>query len=219
MANNEDPKGTEQAQQEHPDEESLPEVSQPEDPEEVRAVYIAHPGMPRLSDRDLKRLPRLFPPPRWWHWWKPRTPWWWRWRERSDCCCCCCSKAHIPHPAPTPLPAAPAPAPTPPPVLPPTINLRQGWLPIGGAFYLLITHLGSRCQFVVEWDSTGGVGQLRVDLDVRDPGGSAFRRLASNLGPNDQYTFTGQRATYVFRATVRDSRGQSTFDTHTVTCP
>ena len=92
-------------------------------------------------------------------------------------------------------------------------------LPIGRAFYLLITPHGSRCQFVVEWAAAGGVGQLLVDLDVQGPDAAGFRRLASGLGPHDQYTFTGERATYVFRATVRDSRGQTAFDTHTVTSP
>jgi hypothetical protein len=92
-------------------------------------------------------------------------------------------------------------------------------LAIGGLFYLLITPQGDRCQFVVQWAATGGVGQLTVDLDVQEAGNTAFRRLASGLGPNDQYVFVGNRTTYLFRATVTDSRGQSTFNTLSVTCP
>ena len=109
----------------------------------------------------------------------------------------------------------------PPPAVapPPTIVLSQGTLAIGGLFYLLITPQGNRCQFVVEGTAMGGVGQLTVDLDARDPGASSFRRLASGLGPSDQYVFTGNRDTYLFRATVTDARGQSTLDTLSVTCP
>ncbi|MEE8106000.1 MAG: hypothetical protein V3T86_10740 [Planctomycetota bacterium] len=75
---------------------------------------------------------------------------------------------------------------------------------------------------VVQWNAAGGVGQLTVDLDVQEPGSLSFRNLASGLGPNDQYVYTspvGGRDTYLFRATVTDFRGQSTFDTLSVTCP
>ena len=74
-------------------------------------------------------------------------------------------------------------------------------------------------KFVVQWAAAGGVGQLTVDLDVQDPGSTSFRRLASGLGPNDQYTYVGSRDSYLFRATVTNSRGQSTFDTLSVTRP
>lgn len=71
----------------------------------------------------------------------------------------------------------------------------------------------------VEWTASGGVGQLTVNLDVQESGSASFRRLASGLGPNDQYTFTGNRSNYLFKATVTDSRGESTFGTLSVNCP
>lgn len=177
-------------------------------PDDVRAVYLVPANPPVGRGRRFTWYPKIYP-----------LPWWKRWRRRywpfwghpkSCCCCCCCGQPGGQPPIVPPPPAT---------VAAPTIVLSQGMLAIGGQFYLLITPQGDRCQFVVQWQASGGVGQLTVDLDVRDPGATAFRRLASGLGPSDQYVFVGQRATYLFRATVTDARGQSTFDTLTVTCP
>lgn len=196
-------------------EQRIPEQAGP--PERVTEIYVVPPGPPGV-DVDVSFYLKLFPVPWWRRWW--RWHWHWRWYGRHACCCCCCCCCEHagrvePAPAPAPQPAAPTPAPAP----APTIDLRQGTLPIGGAFYLLITPFGSRCQFVLEWTAAGGTGQLTVDLDVTDPSG-ATRRLASGRGPSDQYTFTGDRGvTYVFTATVTDSAGQSSFDTHTVVTP
>ena len=175
--------------------------------DEVTEIYLLD-GLPALGPRaPLHCFRKIFPLP----WWKKFCCGWWC---KSRCCkcrcvCCCC-----------PAPAGPVVLPDPPAVIgPPSILLTQGTLAIGGLFYLLITPQGQRCQFVVQWNATGGVGQLTVDLEVQEPGSPGFRRLATGLGPNDQYVYTGQRASYVFRARVTDSRGQSTFDTLSVTCP
>jgi hypothetical protein len=173
-------------------------IDQLDFPEDVREVRLV-PANPPLGLRiPIKLYPKIFPLP-WWKRWHHRF-WWYPKYAKKDCCCCCANQA--------------APAPD-----TPTIDLRLGTLPIGSQFYLLITPAGNRCQFVVAWTARGGVGQLSVDLDVRDPGSQTFRRLATGLGPTDRYTFTGNRATYLFRATVTDARGQSFFNTLTVTCP
>ena len=194
--------------------EGMCEIELPQFPEDVREVYLLPARPPKIPGHKPKGFPKIHPVP----WWRGLF---WPWKRHKGCCCCCCCAQVSPQPAPPPGPVPP-PLPTPPAptVAAPTIDLRQGWLPIGGAFYLLITHRGSVCQFVLEWTAVGGVGQLTVDLEVRDPGSASFRRIATGLGPNDRHTFNGNRgASYVFRATVTDSRGQSTFDSQTVTCP
>lgn len=101
------------------------------------------------------------------------------------------------------------------------IKLDLGFLPIDAQFYLLVTPVGQRCQFVVEWNAAGGTGQLTVDLEVREPGKAGWRLLADTVGPTDQFTFTGPRVPrpYLFRATVTDAQGQMAFDTLSVQCP
>lgn len=183
-----------------------------ERPSDVKAIYVVPRDAPKV-DVGLSFYLKIYPIP----WWKKFWPWrpkfrgWWQ----SAChCCCCCAAAPPPvaMPAPAvPIPQAPAPA----------ITLTHGTLPIGGAFYLLITPFGSVAEFVVQWASAGGVGQLTVDLDVQDPAGAAYRRLVSGRGPADQYTYTNavRGRTYLFRATVADSRGQSSFATLSVVVP
>ena len=148
-----------------PDEWVEPEVVQPDDRDEVQEVYVVDLGVPRLSDRDIRRLPRLYPRYRWWQFWwwcRCRRHWWWRRRDKcqqrtSCCCCCCCGHGRDIAPVQPVQPSAPTPVPTPPPTPAPTIRLFQGTLAIGRAFYLLITPQGSRCQFVVQWNAAGGV--------------------------------------------------------------
>jgi hypothetical protein len=184
-----------------------PRIEYPEFSDDILEVYLLPPN-PVIGRRViLGCYTKIYPLP----WWKRWCRWYWPFRYyKKECCCCCCGK-------PTPSPVAVAPPPN--VIAAPTIVLSQATLPTGGLFYLLITSQGNRCQFVVQWAAAGGVGQLTVDLDVQDPGTTSFRRLASGLGPNDQYTYVGNRDTYLFRATVTDSRGQSTFDTLSVTCP
>ncbi len=177
-------------------------------PKDVKAVYIVPMHPPVNRDQIFKWYNRIHPLP----WFRPLQ--WLHWRMRlnqGNCCCCCCCCDHQNGSSPV--------IPQPPNIVaPPSIVLKQGNLAIGGQFYILITPHGHRCQFVVEWNASGGVGQLKVNLDYMQVGGS-FSRLATGMGPNDRYTYTGDRATYVFKATVTDSRGQSTFDTLTITCP
>ncbi len=198
--------------------EEISKIELPEYPEHVKEIYLIPKGSPQIIAHKPKGFLKIYPLPWWKRWCRP----WWQCKAKMVCCCCCCSCGHHPVAAPqppAPLPQPPA-APPVPATPPPAIDLYLGSLPIGGAFYLLITPQGSVCQFVLEWRAYGGVGQLTVDLDVLDPGASSFRRLATGLGPADSYTFLGARGvTYTFRATVRDSRGQSTFDTETVTTP
>ena len=178
-------------------------IDQLDFPEDVREVRLVPANPPLGIKGNVKLYPKIFPLP-WWRRWHHRF--WWRPKKyvKKDCHCCCrCNN----QPAPAPAPNTP------------TIDLSLGTLPIGSQFYLLITPAGNRCQFLVQWTAMGGAGQLSVNLDVRDPGSATFRRLATGLGPSDQFTFTGIRATYLFRATVTDIQGQSFFDTLTVTCP
>ncbi len=184
------------------------EIEDVEFPNNVREVYVVPPNPPIYGRGGFRNYPRIYPIP----WWKRCYYFRWLFKHRCGyCCCCCCNQSAL-------VPAAPAPAP-PAAAAPPTIVLRQGMLAIGGLFYLLITPQGSQCQFVLEWNATGGAGQLTVDLDVQNAGSTSVRRLATGRGPNDQYIFTGPRAAYLFKATVTDSRGQSTFGTLSVTCP
>jgi hypothetical protein len=186
-----------------------PRIEYPDFPDDIRKVYLLPPNPVIGRQALLSCYTKIYPV----SWWKRWCHWRWPFRyHKQDCCsCCCCCDKHAPSPVVLP----------PPPnvIAAPTIVLSQAMLPTGGLFYLLITHRGDRCQFVVQWAAAGGVGQLTVDLDVQDPSSTSFRRLASGLGPTDQYTFVGDRDTYLFRATVIDSRGQSTFDTLSVTCP
>lgn len=183
------------------------EFSEPVD--DVQEIYLVD-AVPALGPgAPLSCFKKVYPLP----WWKRLCCGWWCCRKphQGKCCCTCCC---------CPAPAGPVVLPPPPEVIgPPSIQLTQGTLAVGGMFYLLITPQGQRCQFVVEWTAWGGVGQLTVDLEVQEPASAGFRTIASGLGPNDQYVYTGQRASYVFRARVTDSRGQSTFDTLSVTCP
>ena len=75
-----------------------------------------------------------------------------------------------------------------------------------------------RAQYVaewfMEWNASGGIGQTTVDLQVQRPNASTFQTIATGLGPNDEYLFsTDIGGTYVFRAIVRDSRGNTRSDT------
>jgi len=183
-----------------------PHIAHPDFPDNIQAVYLL-PANP-VIDRSLplSRYKKIFPLPWWKRWCRP----WWLFRCHIKECCCCCDK---PTSSPVILPPQPA------VIAAPTIVLTQATLPAGGQFFLIILPQGSQCQFVVQWTAAGGVGQLTVNLDVMRSGSTSFSRLASGLGANDQYTFLGDRNTYIFRATVTDSRGQSTFNTLSVTCP
>jgi len=182
------------------------QVEYPEFPDDVQEVYLVPAKPPIARCIEFRWFRKIYP-----------LPWWRRWCcchwfmkcHQKKCCCCCPTQ-----PTPAPIVAS-----APNSVAPPTIVLSQGYLAAGGQFYLLITPQGSRCQFIVEWMASGGVGQRTVDLDVQASGSTSFQSLASGLGPNDQYLFTGARSSYLFRATVTDSRGESTFDTLSVTCP
>lgn len=186
---------------------SLCQIETADFPDGVREVYLVPPHPVIVKGDQILGCVKIHPLSWWRRWCRP----YWFFKHRCDCCCCFCCKDQSGRALPPPPPPVTAPL---------TINLFQGMLPIGSAFYLLITHRGSVCQFVLEWFASGGNGQLTVDLDVQDPGSATFRRLATGLGPTDQYTFNGLRgATYVFRATVTDAQGQTAFDTHTVTCP
>ena len=172
---------------------------------DVSEIYVSD-GVPLLAPgKNLRYYRKIFPIP-----WYKRLFHGWCCKSHAKCCCCCCCKS----PGLPPPPSPPVPQPG-----PPTIMLSQGMLAIGSQFYLLITPVGQRCQFAVEWYASGGVGQLTVDLEVQEGAAPGFRTLATGLGPTDQYVYTGQRTNYLFRATVTDARGQSTFDTLSVSCP
>lgn len=184
-------------------------------PDTVTEIYLLPPNPVLGQPLCFSHFKKIYPLPWWRRWcgcWSPLRIF------QANCCCCCCDHKAAPVPQPIPQPF-PQPIPQPRAIPAPTIVLSQGNLAIGGMFYLLITPQGNRCQFVVQWAAAGGVGQLTVNLDVQDPGAASFRRLATGMGPTDQYTFVGNRSTYLFRATVTDSRGQSTFDTLSVACP
>ena len=72
----------------------------------------------------------------------------------------------------------------------------------------------------VQWSASGGSGQLTVDLTVQRPGSNRWDALATGRGPNDEFLFnTSVPRTYLFKATVHDSSGQSQFNTLSVTFP
>lgn len=186
---------------------AAPEVRFPERLDQILEVYAVD-GLPGAGGQDLARFRKVFPLPWWQRWWQCCWPSHRCGHGHHHRCCCCCCHGQGGQPAPS---AGPSPA--------PTISLDLGMLAIGAQFYLLVTPQGQRCQFVVEWTASGGVGQLTVELEVQEAGAGAFRRLATGLGPTDSFVFTGARSRYLFRARVTDSRGASSFDTLSVTCP
>jgi hypothetical protein len=84
--------------------------------------------------------------------------------------------------------------------------------PISGAQYA--------AEAYIQWNASGGTGQLTVSLEVQRPGSTRWESLVSGMGPNDEHLFvTHAPGTYTFRATAKDSTGNSSFNTMTLTFP
>ena len=178
--------------------------AQPESPPrpDVPQEYFLPSGMQKLNPVfALKWWASPFPPP---------GVWWWQ-------CCCCCPQSPIVQPQPSP--------PNQPPAAPPinvSVNLEVGAFGPGKAIHILYVVAPAQyaAEAYIQWTASGGRGQLTVDLDVQKPGSSTWTRLVSGRGPSDHYLFsTNTPGTYVFRATARDSSGNSAFNTTTVDFP
>ena len=165
--------------------------------------YFLPAGMTRLNRAAaLKWWASPFPP--------PGVFWWW-------CCCCCPTPQVAPAPAPK---AGPGPAPKPP--INVTLSLIVGRFGSGKAIHIVYVAYGGQylAETYLQWNASGGSGQLTVELEVQRPGSSRWDMLASGRGPNDEYLFsTRVPGTYLFRVTARDSAGQSSFNTLSVTFP
>ncbi len=147
---------------------------------------------------------------------KAHLKWWGVPYLSKDCCCCCCC---CPAPGPAPMPA---PAPAPAPSITVQLNLAVGRFGPGKAIHIVYVTTPAQyfAEAFIQWNASGGSGQLQVDLEVQRPGSTTFQTLASNRGPNDEYLFgTNIPGTYLFRATAKDSAGKSSFNTLSVTFP
>jgi len=72
----------------------------------------------------------------------------------------------------------------------------------------------------IQWNASGGTGQLTVDLEVQRPGSSRWEKVVSGMGPNDERLFQANApGTYTFRGTARDAAGKTSFNTLTVSFP
>jgi len=72
----------------------------------------------------------------------------------------------------------------------------------------------------VQWNVSGGSGQLTVDVEVQRPGSTRWDKVVSGRGPNDEYLFTADApGTYLFRVTGKDASGNSNFNTLSITFP
>lgn len=139
-----------------------------------------------------------------------------------DCCCCCCTGAESknqPLPVPVPTPQAT-------PSLTIVLKLQNDTFGPGKAIHVIgVPAVGSQqAQYVAEWfmqwNASGGEGQLTVDLEVKRPNSANFEKLVSERGPNDSYLFgTHQSGDYLFKAAVKDARGNTMFATSSVTAP
>ena len=174
--------------------------SQPGDQEE----YFLPSGAQRINRANaLKWWGSPFPP--------PGVTW----------CCCCCEPVRTMGPANN----NPSSTPSVPPISV-SANLGIGKFgpgkgihvlaapgtPISGAKYL--------AEAYIQWNASGGKGQLTVDLEVQRPRSSSWEKLVSGRGPNDEHLFSADApGSYVFRVTARDSAGNSSFNTLTVDFP
>jgi len=183
-----------------PQERTNPPAKEKENEEEE---YFLPAGMIRLNRAAAQKWwASPFPPPGVW--------WWW-------CCCCCPTPQAAPAPAPK---AGPGPAPKPP--ISVTLSLIVGRFGPGKAIHILYVAYGGQyvAETYLQWNASGGSGQLTVELEVQRPGSSRWETLATGRGPNDEYLFsTRSPGTYLFRVTARDSAGQSSFNTLSVTFP
>lgn len=132
--------------------------------------------------------------------------------HHCNCCCCCCD--HGDHRSETDN-------------LMIDLRLQQNTFGPGRAIHIVGVPavIGAWrpqyfAEWFMEWNSSGGNGQLTVELQVRRPHSSTFQTLATGLGPNDNYLFSATRCgTYLFKAIVRDASGNRREDTAQVTAP
>jgi hypothetical protein len=183
---------------------NVPQERTNQSKENEEEEYFLPAGMTRLNRAAaLKWWASPFPP--------PGVFWWW-W-----CCCCCPTPQVAPAQAPK---AGPGPAPKPP--INVTLSLIVGRFGPGKAIHIVYVAYGGQylAETYLQWSASGGSGQLTVELEVQRPGSSRWDMLASGRGPNDEYLFsTRVPGTYLFRVTARDSAGQSSFNTLSVTFP
>lgn len=134
-------------------------------------------------------------------------------------CCCCCQQ-------PVPLgPPAPPPGPSPKPSSPPITvktNLELGKFGPGKGIHIIVVAGTGQyaAEAYIQWNASGGTGQLTVELDVQRPGSSGWEKLVAGMGPDDDHLFvTHVPGTYTFKATAKDASGKSSFNTTTVVFP
>jgi hypothetical protein len=79
----------------------------------------------------------------------------------------------------------------------------------------IVTPLGLWfAEVALKWNSSGGTGQLTVELQVQAPGTSQFVTVTAGRGPNDHHLYaTRTLGSYLFKAIVRDAAGNSQFAT------
>ena len=153
---------------------------------------------------------------------------------RNPCCCCCCcwwGQQQAGGPGPGPGPGGPGPGPGPNPAPGPApittnANLGTDKFGPGKSIHVLavpvtpISPMGYVAEAYVQWNVSGGSGQLTVDVEVQRPGSTRWEKLVTGRGPNDEYLFsTGVAGTYLFRVTGKDAAGNSNFNTLSVTFP
>lgn len=139
----------------------------------------------------------------------------------DDCCCCCCDTGDSKY-----LPSVSTPVSQATSSLTIVLNLKQDTFGPGKAIHVIgVPQVGTYpAQYVAEWfmqwNASGGEGQLTVELEVKRPNSANFEKLVSGRGPSDSYLFgTHQSGDYLFKATVKDSRGNAMFATSSVTAP
>lgn len=174
----------------------------PECPARFETEVYPPTGILRIAPHYIKWWCRPFLIYRGWFWWR-----WWR---PQPCCCCGCCHGGGARPPAEPTSTC-------------TIDVRlaPNTFGPGRAIRILRTIGGFHVEFIIEWNATG-TGQVTVDVDlIQAPTGIAVpRRIVAGRGPNDNVAFGGTGpGTYVFRATARNSAGDSCFDTVTVNVP
>jgi hypothetical protein len=145
----------------------------------------------------------------------PGVPW---------CCCCCQQPIPLGPPQPPPTKGPPGkPAAVPINV---TVNLGIGKFGPGKGIHVMyavgtpISGAQYSAEAYIQWNASGGTGQLTVSLEVQRPGSTRWESLVSGMGPNDEHLFvTHAPGAYTFRATAKDSTGNSSFNTMTLTFP
>jgi len=137
-------------------------------------------------------------------------------------CCCCCEPVR---PVGLPPNNQPGPTPTAPPITV-SANLGIGKFGPGKGIHVLaaagtpISGPKYLAEAYVQWNASGGKGQLTVDLEVQRPHSSRWDKLVSGRGPNDEHLFTADApGSYVFRVTAKDTTGNSSFNTLTIEFP